>query len=89
MKKRKQRSRQELGLGKYDSPLIIQYTRGASDFKVGNIENPFHTHTMQYREWERGFNKAYFDKLKKVKHNEYRERSKSLDKEEVQRHADR
>ena len=31
----------------------------------------------------------YFDKLKKVKHNEYRERSKSLDKEEVQRHADR
>jgi len=32
----------------------------------GRVANPFHKDTMQYREWERGFNKAYFEKLKRV-----------------------
>ena len=53
-------------LGKYDAPLIIQYKRGSEDFQRGRVANPFHKDTMQYREWERGFNKAYFDKLRKV-----------------------
>ena len=54
-------------LGKYDAPLIIQFKRGTDDFYRGKIKNPFHKDTMQYREWERGFNKAYFDNLRKVK----------------------
>ena len=53
-------------LGKYDAPLIIQYKRGSEDFMRGRVANPFHKDTMQYREWERGFNKAYFEKLKRV-----------------------
>ncbi len=53
-------------LGKYDAPLIIQYKRGSEDFQRGRVANPFHKDTMQYREWERGFSKAYFDKLRKV-----------------------
>jgi len=57
-------------LGKYDAPLIIQYKRGADDFLRGRTSNPFHEDTMQYREWERGFNKAYFDKLRKVQRYE-------------------
>ena len=57
-------------LGKYDAPLIIQYKRGSEDFQRGRVANPFHKDTMQYREWERGFSKAYFDKLRKVVKNE-------------------
>lgn len=89
MKKRNLKSRKEMGLGKYDAPLIIQYTRGTNDFKSGNLANPFHLNTMQYREWERGFTRAYYDRLKKVKQHEAKERSRSLVKEEVQQHADR
>jgi hypothetical protein len=59
-------NRTKYKLGKYDAPLIIQYKRGADDFYRGRVANPFHKDTMQYREWERGFNKAYFDKLRKV-----------------------
>ena len=78
-----------MGLGKYDAPLIIQYTRGINDFKSGNLTNPFHTKTMQHREWERGFTRAYYDRLKKVKQHETKERGRSLVKKEVQQHADR
>ena len=61
-------------LGKYDAPLIIQYKRGSEDFQRGRVANPFHKDTMQYREWNRGFNKAYFEQLKKVKQHEARAR---------------
>jgi hypothetical protein len=33
---------------------------------------------MQYREWLRGFNSAYFDNLKKVKNYEFRTRGKKI-----------
>ena len=89
MKKRNLRSRKDMGLGKYDAPLIIQYTRGINDFKSGNLANPFHLNTMQYREWERGFTRAYYDRLKKVKQHEAKERSRRLDQEEVQQHENR
>jgi len=59
-------NRTKYKLGKYDAPLIIQYKRGGDDFYRGRVANPFHKDTMQYREWERGFNKAFFDKLRKV-----------------------
>jgi len=87
MKKRKAVDRKTLGLGKYDAPLIIQYTRGSSDFKEGNLENPFHKDTMQYREWERGFNKAFFDKLKKVINYEFKERGRRMDEQKAQKNG--
>jgi hypothetical protein len=63
-------TRAERGLGKYDAPLKVQFERGYLDFKRGRVNNPFHSDTMQYREWERGFNAAYFENLKRVKENE-------------------
>jgi len=62
----KKTSRKDRGIGKYDAPLRFQYDQGYSAFKRGKIINPFHKDTMQCREWERGFNKAYFEQLKRV-----------------------
>ena len=79
-------NRAKYKLGKYDAPLIIQYKRGIDDFYRGKVANPFHKDTMQYREWERGFNKAYFDKLKKVVYYENKQptrRSKPVVRREV------
>ena len=68
------KTRKERGLGKYDAPLKFQSEQGYTDFKRGRVGNPFHKDTMQYREWNRGFNKAYFEQLKKVKQHEARAR---------------
>ena len=68
------KTRKERGLGKYDAPLKFQYEQGYSDFRRGRIGNPFHKDTMQHREWNRGFNKAYYEKLDKVKEYEARGR---------------
>ena len=62
----KKTSRKDRGLGKYDAPLRFQYDQCYSAFKRGKTINPFHKDTMQCREWERGFNKAYFEQLKRV-----------------------
>jgi|TARA_R110000822_G_scaffold225112_1_gene357956 hypothetical protein len=63
-------TRKERGLGKYDAPLKVQFQKGLEDFKRGRIGNPFHKDTMQYREWERGFNRAWYENLKRVFNNE-------------------
>ena len=86
-------NRSKRNLGKYDAPLVIQYRKGIDDFQKGRLSNPFHKDTMQYREWNRGFNKAYFDRLRKVKKYESKgsknigERSKRMDTEKAQFHA--
>jgi len=67
------------GLGKYDAPLRIQYQWGYEAFhkgggfkKIGKhsvfVENRpnMDVHTMQYREWQRGWNAAYFENLEKL-----------------------
>ena len=70
------------GLGKYDAPLRIQYQWGYEAFKRGgrlvkrgkrmlfeenrpNID----PNTMQYREWQRGWNDAYYEQLEKGQYN--------------------
>lgn len=86
-------NRAKRNLGKYDAPLVIQYRKGMDDFQKGRLSNPFHKDTMQYREWNRGFNKAYFDRLRKVKKYESKgsknigEGSKRMDTEKAQFHA--
>ena len=70
----KRLTRKERGLGKYDAPLRMQYEKGYGDFKKGRILNPFHEDTMQYREWNRGFNAAYYEQLKRVQEYEARGR---------------
>jgi hypothetical protein len=79
----KQLTRKQRGLGKYDAPLKFQYEKGYTDFKHGRVFNPFHKDTMQHREWLRGFNKAYFEQLKRVKGNELKARSRAVSGREV------
>ena len=89
MKKLKQKKRNP-NLSKYDAPLRIQYERGLNAFrgkqyirsvdgiKIIATENPYNSNTMQHREWQRGYNFAYFKQLEKVKQNESRRRSKEV-----------
>ena len=77
-------NREKRNLGKYDAPLVIQFKKGVDDFHRGRVSNPFHQNTMQYREWNRGVNKAFFDRLKKVKKYESKERSRSMAQEQAQ-----
>ena len=59
------------GLNKNDAPLKIQWRRGYDAFYRGaKYTNPYKENSMQSREWERGYNKAYFETLRKVKHEE-------------------
>ena len=74
-----QRSRKRNpNLSKYDAPLKIQFSKGMSDFKRGRIINPYHSNTMQAREWERGFNLSYFQRLERVKKDEARRRGEKV-----------
>jgi hypothetical protein len=54
-------------LTKNDAPLRIQYQKGHTAFIKGHMSSPFNSHTMQYREWLRGFNAAYFENLETLK----------------------
>ena len=77
-------TRAERGLGKYDAPLKVQFQRGYEDFTRGRVNNPFHMDTMQFREWNRGFNKAFSENLKRVtKHEQIRERGRELVEGEI------
>ena len=73
-----QKRKRNPNLSKYDAPLKIQFTRGISDFKRGKIVNPYHLNTMQAREWERGLNVSYFQRLERVKRDENRRRSEKI-----------
>lgn len=73
-RQKKNLSRADKGLTKYDAPLIIQYKKGFNAF-YSNYESPYHSNSMQYREWQRGWNNAYAQKLKKVVNAEARARS--------------
>ena len=70
-------TRKERGLSKYDAPLSVQYIYGQEAFRK-NKKNPYKANTMQYREWLRGWNNAFFSNLKKVKYYETRRRGKEL-----------
>ena len=74
----RQKKKRNPNLSKYDAPLKIQFMKGVSDFKRGRIMNPYHSNTMQAREWERGFNLSYFQKLERVKKDETRRRGEKI-----------
>lgn len=40
------------------------FDRGVLDFKRGQVTNPFNLGTQRHKDWESGFNKAYFENLK-------------------------
>ena len=82
-RKMKQKKRNP-NLSKYDAPLRIQFERGLNAFRgkqyIRNVdgnkiiatENPYNSNTMQHREWQRGYNFAYYKQLEKVKQYEDR-----------------
>ena len=80
-------SRKERGLGKHDAPLKIQWMKGYDAFAYGKLYNPYGSDTMLYREWERGFNKAYYENLDRGIH-EVRRRSKGFYGQKKQRSED-
>ena len=79
-------------LNKYDAPLRIQFERGANAFKgkqyiqnlgkkgtkIISTVSPYNQNTMQHREWQRGYNFAYYKNLEKLKREETRGRSKEV-----------
>jgi hypothetical protein len=46
-------------------PLHIQFDKGKYAFKKGWLGNPYDPDTVQGKEWQRGFNTAYFENLDK------------------------
>jgi len=80
-------SRKERGLGKHDAPLKIQWIKGYDAFVYGKIRNPYGSDTMLYREWERGFNTAYYDNLSRGRDG-IRKRSKGFHGQTKQRAKD-
>ena len=46
--------------------------QGSMAFKEGQLSNPYHYRFKfrQHRDWQYGFNKAYFENLKRVKQRE-------------------
>ena len=50
--------------------------RGRRDFTVGNISTSYRKDSKDNRDWEYGFNKAYFFNLDKVKNIESKKLSR-------------
>ena len=46
---------------------------GYKDFKAGQLDNPFPNNFTKSRQWEFGFSKAYFEKLREVEKREQKE----------------
>ena len=77
-KNKKFKTRQARGLGIYDAPLSLQFNLGFSAFKRKKLVNPFNDMTMQSREWQRGFNSAYYMQLERTKNVEARRRGEKI-----------
>ena len=86
----KSKKKRNPNLSKYDAPLRIQFERGVNAFKgkqyiqtvnknkIIATVSPYNPNTMQHREWQRGYNFAYFKNLEKVKREEARRRSQEV-----------
>ena len=42
------------------------FNEGIKAFKEGRLGNPYRENTKDYRDWEFGFNKAYFSNLERI-----------------------
>jgi hypothetical protein len=47
------------------APLSIQFNQGKYAFTKGWLGNPYESDKAQGKEWQRGFNAAYFENLDK------------------------
>tara|TARA_R100000742_G_C4279330_1_gene103612 strand:- start:903 stop:1142 length:240 start_codon:yes stop_codon:yes gene_type:complete len=46
-------------------PLKIQFEEGQRAFYNGKLKNPYNQNNIRHKEWERGFNSAYFNNKKR------------------------
>lgn len=46
------------------------FDEGRLSFKKGQLTNPYNPETSRYRDWQFGFDRAYFENLAKVKERE-------------------
>ena len=51
------------------------FNEGYQSFLEGNLGNPYQVNTKDNRDWEMGFNKAYFKNKEQVLDKESRRRS--------------
>lgn len=49
---------------------MTPFDEGFKAFRSGQLGNPYHKNTVRNRDWELGFNKAYFINLERVKERE-------------------
>lgn len=48
-------------------PLKIQYGQGYYAFSRGWLSNQYDANTVAGKEWQRGWDRAYFDNLSRIK----------------------
>ena len=53
---------------KYPYPMLDIVNRGREGFQK-NRRNPFPSSSHRYKEWERGYNKAYYENLERLENN--------------------
>lgn len=54
------------------------FNEGYQAFLMGNLVNPYQVNTKEYRDWEVGFNKAYFKNKELTVERELRERGQEV-----------
>ena len=62
----------------YASFIGKPYTRNVRGTRVIISTPPKKSNALEQKEWERGYNAAYFNQLEKVKRDEYRRRSEKV-----------
>jgi len=62
----------------YASFIGKPYTRNVRGARIIISTPPKKSNALEQKEWERGYNAAYFNQLEKVKRDEYRRRSEKV-----------
>lgn len=48
-------------------PLMVQFKEGYYAFTRGWLKNAYNDESNKGKEWQRGFDRAYFDNLKRIR----------------------
>ena len=54
------------------------FHEGKRGFYTGSLSNPYPKNSIRHRDWEYGFNVAYFENLKRVKEYESKRNKKTF-----------
>jgi len=54
------------------------FEQGYRDFAEGQTINPYNASTSKYKDWELGFNKAYFRNINRAREDEARRGSSTV-----------